>query len=248
MSNSKFLAKVVTAALLSGAAFNSTAWWNCTDTYCEVIGYPDPYDVDCPYVWGCDGNYDPPDDYGGNDGGGGNDGSTTPAVCLELMNVGLPSGCTRELAYSGTPRELLASYLQFDPIMELKPDIRSMIHTATHQLQICYADVSYTPDACENNFLYHIYAARIHAGQEHYEQAGYAVNGLTYVVNMAREERWLTSWLDYFSAGATYMGISVSIPLSHSAQFVKFNNMLAASRAQKVCYYWMSAWEGSGCS
>lgn len=81
MDKSKFLARVVTAALLSGTAFSSAAWWQCSDTGCEVIGYPDPYDVDCPYYGGCDGDYDPwdpPGDHGGDNGGGGGGGTTTP--------------------------------------------------------------------------------------------------------------------------------------------------------------------------
>lgn len=108
MSSSSFLARVVGAALLSGAVFDASAQTYCSDTGCEVWGWGwggsgwGSWELDCPYLWGCADDYDPWDfdsyDPGGDSGSGGQPEckTTDPAAMNEYADA-LASRAAREI-------------------------------------------------------------------------------------------------------------------------------------------------------
>ena len=259
MSNSKFLAKVVTAALLSGAAFNSTAWWNCSDTYCEVIGYPDPYDVDCPYVWGCDGDYDPwdpPGDNGGGGGGGGGDENNNPdlAVCLELQTAGLPPDCDRNLAYSTPWMPTYSNPWQLDEILAPYQNnsflFNSIDQNARWQMMVCYGNISIQPTQCEADYLAAIQSMSSHMNPAQRQLHDAAMASLQNRMSNAATDRALMDFFRAYGGRYAFRGISFNYDAIIVGIFTlsQYNRALFDSRKQKVCNSWMTLWDQSNCN
>ncbi|HRP76661.1 MAG: hypothetical protein RBT55_15855 [Rhodocyclaceae bacterium] len=260
MDKSKFLARVVTAALLSGTAFGSAAWEYCSDTGCEVIGYPDPYDVDCPYYWGCDGDHDPwdpPGDHGGdNGGGGGGGGNNEPnlAVCLELQTAGLPPDCDRNLANSAPRIPTFSNPWQLDEILAPYQNnsflFNSIDQNARFELVVCYGNITIQPAQCEAEYLATIQSMSTYMNQSQQQLLNAAMISLQNRMSNAATDRAIMDFFTAYGGRYAFRGISFNFNaiITNILTMPQYNRVLFEARKQKVCNTWMTLWDQSNCN
>lgn len=257
MTNSKFLARVVTAALLSSAALNSAAWTYCSDTGCEVIGYPDPYDVDCPYVWGCEDGYDPwdpPGDQGGGNEGGGGDNDPNLAVCLELQTAGLPPDCDRNLAYSAPWIPTFSNPWQLDEILAPYQNnsflFNSIDLNARYELVVCYGNISIQSTQCEAEYLAMIQGMSAYMNQAQQQLLSAAMVSLQNRMSNAATDRAIMDFFTSYGGQYSFRGISFNYGsiITNIFTIPQYNRALFEARKQKVCNTWMTLWDQSNCN
>ncbi len=256
MSDSKFLARIMTAALLSGAAFNSAAWWGCSATGCEVIGYPDPYDVDCQYL-GCDSGYDPwdpPGDHGGDSGGGSDDNEQNLAVCLELQTAGLPPDCDRNLANSVPWIPTFDNPWQLDEILAPYQNnsflFNSIDQNARFELVVCYENISIPPTQCEAGYLASIQSMSAYMNQSQQQLLSAAMVSLQNRMSNAATDRAIMDFFTAYGGRYSFRGISFNYSsiITNVFTMPQYNRTLFETRKRKVCNIWMTLWDQSNCN
>lgn len=125
--------------------------------------------------------------------------------------------------------------------------VRYVVHLSTYQLQACYGDPSVLPESCEEQFvnaLFYVSNLVPPAGQADLFSN---LSAIQQFIGIAQVERSYSP-VNWFSLGGSYGPPQAQIPLLSGTVFSAYNVMLQQARAQKACYFWMSAWDSFGCS
>lgn len=125
--------------------------------------------------------------------------------------------------------------------------VRYVVHLATHQLQACYGDHSILPETCEEQYaisLFFVSNLVPPVGQSDLFQNFSVIQQFIGVAQFERSYSPLT----WFSLSGSYGPLEVNVPLLSGAVLSGYNVMMNEARQQKACKFWMSAWDGYGCS
>jgi len=131
MQKSAFLARIVSAAILSGAMFG-TSQVNACDTYygaCDTAAWEWDFEDDCANG-SCD-TYEVPDD-SGDDSGSGNGSNYIVAECLNFIPDNSPGGCLLQPTKAATGRNLLIGFRGMGALMSPNVQLALGTHSLKH--------------------------------------------------------------------------------------------------------------------
>ncbi|MBD8526502.1 hypothetical protein [Pseudomarimonas arenosa] len=256
LKNSTFLAKVIFGALATGAMFCSdpvVADASCDELRCRVTEpmpwTPPPPPPPCQT---CQGNSPGSGDSPGGDAGG--QPTVPPEACQRLAaDGGPPPDCDRNVANSGA-----------NPLDGFVPDGISQINFAgsnfwlgqtaeasARALNECYQDISNSPHDCDMDYLstWGALTPRIARMADPIREAwDQSMWDLMWDVEVARQNREIASWFGD-SQQFSYGGIGINLNLIGRIWTLdRFNQMLIASRKQKLCEWYFAIWDQNSCS
>jgi len=255
MEKNAFLARIVSAAVLSGAMFGASQVSACDTFYvsCEpttIVTAPEPED---PWVPTDSGYYDDPGDPTSGSSSGGN--SNYDAYrCLQLQDMGLPTGCTAQLAAAGIPNNSFTTDFGLAPLNIQYYSFGLAYSRANRDLQRCYHYQWDSASLCEDAWISDLETA--YGDNIKYPNAytdgifSDAMSSINFELWHARYQRGGYEVINFLSVGASLGGISLNIGglLTYAFDLNQFNRLWAAVGKQKVCMLYRDAVQQNGCA
>lgn len=264
---SKYLGKAIASTLLlAGAAAMYAPLASATPTIPgpEVTGpwFPldpcdNPIDNSCiPDGQGPEYGGDPnPGGDGGEDGGDYGEEFERKRLeeCAELTEKGLPEGCNRGVAESGTPIPNLNVPSSLELLFNYAPGrqvARQREAVAQESLSACYAEVTIPPSECEIRYTLAV-AALWNGTSLNAQFRGYlndAVANLQNRFNNTESDRYWAGFFEQYTLGFSWYNIGFdSSVFSLLFSQGQYNQALVLSRQQKQCNLWFRQWDMYDC-